>query len=58
MLLLKMFSRRLMEVYILRKETIGERVEVTANIFGDGHDHIRAEVLYNSQEIKTGVLLK
>lgn len=28
------------------KRTVGERVEVTADIFGDGHDHIRAEVLY------------
>lgn len=28
------------------KRTVGERVEVTAHIFGDGHDHIRAEVLY------------
>ena len=28
------------------KRTVGEPVEVTANIFGDGHDHIRAEMLY------------
>lgn len=28
------------------KRTVGERVDVTAAIFGDGHDHIRAEVLY------------
>jgi|APTNR8051073442_1049403.scaffolds.fasta_scaffold00003_199 starch synthase (maltosyl-transferring) len=28
------------------KRTIGERVDVTADIFGDGHDHIRAEVLF------------
>ncbi len=28
------------------KRTAGERVDVTANIFSDGHDHIRAEVLY------------
>lgn len=28
------------------KRTVGERVDVTAWIFGDGHDHIRAEVLY------------
>jgi hypothetical protein len=27
------------------KRTVGERVDVTADIFGDGHDHIRAEVL-------------
>lgn len=28
------------------KRTVGERVDVTANIFSDGHDHVRAEVLY------------
>jgi starch synthase (maltosyl-transferring) len=28
------------------KRTTGERVDVTASIFSDGHDHIRAEVLY------------
>ncbi len=28
------------------KRTIGERVDVTADIFGDGHDHIRAQLLY------------
>lgn len=28
------------------KRTVGERVDVTAHIFGDGHDHIRAQVLY------------
>lgn len=28
------------------KRTIGERVDVTADILGDGHDHIRAIVLY------------
>ena len=28
------------------KRTVGERVDVTAHIFADGHDHIRAEVLY------------
>ena len=28
------------------KRTIGETVEVTADIFGDGHDHIRANLLY------------
>ncbi|CAN5325185.1 alpha-1,4-glucan--maltose-1-phosphate maltosyltransferase [soil metagenome] len=32
------------------KRTTGEHVEVTANIFGDGHDHIRAEVLYRFGE--------
>ncbi len=28
------------------KRTIGERVDVTATIFGDGHDHIRAKMLF------------
>jgi len=28
------------------KRTIGERVDVTADIFGDGHDHLRAYLLY------------
>jgi starch synthase (maltosyl-transferring) len=28
------------------KRTIGEQVEVTADIFADGHDHVRASVLY------------
>ena len=28
------------------KRTVGERVDVTASIFADGHDHVRAEVLY------------
>ncbi len=28
------------------KRTVGERVDVTADIFTDGHDHIRAEVLF------------
>lgn len=31
------------------KRTVGERVDVTADIFGDGHDHIRAEVLYKTE---------
>ncbi len=31
------------------KRTVGERVDVSADIFGDGHDHIRAEVLYKVQ---------
>lgn len=34
------------------KRTVGERVDVTADIFGDGHDHIRAEVLYRKAEEK------
>ncbi len=32
------------------KRTLGERVDVTASIFGDGHDHIRASVLYKKKE--------
>ncbi|HMR58620.1 MAG TPA: DUF3416 domain-containing protein, partial [Cyclobacteriaceae bacterium] len=31
------------------KRTEGERVDVTSAIFGDGHDHIRGEVLYKKQ---------
>lgn len=31
------------------KRTTGERVDVSAAIFGDGHDHIRAEVLYKKE---------
>lgn len=31
------------------KRTVGERVDVTAHIFGDGHDHIRAQVLYRKE---------
>lgn len=34
------------------KRTIGERVDVTAAIFGDGHDHIRGEVLFKKQGSK------
>jgi len=32
------------------KRTVGERVDVTADIFGDGHDHLRAQLLYRRQE--------
>ncbi len=32
------------------KRAVGERVDVTADIFGDGHDHIRARVLYKKEE--------
>jgi starch synthase (maltosyl-transferring) len=31
------------------KRTIGEKVDVTADIFGDGHDHIRAHLLYRKE---------
>jgi len=34
------------------KRSVGERVDVTAAIYGDGHDHIRAEVLYKKQGAK------
>lgn len=37
----------------MAKRTVGESVTVTASIFGDGHDHIRAEVLYKKQGAKT-----
>ena len=36
----------------MAKRTVGESVAVTASIFGDGHDHIRAEVLYKKQGAK------
>jgi starch synthase (maltosyl-transferring) len=31
------------------KRTVGEYVEVTADIFGDGHDHLRARLLYKKE---------
>src|SRR5882672_6095122 len=31
------------------KRTVGERVDVTASIFGDGHDHIRASVFHKKE---------
>lgn len=34
------------------KRTVGERVDVTAHIFADGHDHIRARVNYRKQGAK------
>jgi starch synthase (maltosyl-transferring) len=34
------------------KRTLGEKVEVTAHIFGDGHDHIRARVLFKTKKEK------
>jgi starch synthase (maltosyl-transferring) len=34
------------------KRTEGERVDVSATIFGDGHDHIRARVLYKKENEK------
>jgi starch synthase (maltosyl-transferring) len=35
------------------KSTVGELVTVTADIFGDGHDHIRAHLLYKKEGDKT-----
>jgi starch synthase (maltosyl-transferring) len=35
------------------KRTIGESVDVTANIFGDGHDVIRASLLYRLEGAKS-----
>jgi len=32
------------------KRTVGERVDVSANIYADGHDHLRAEVVYRFGE--------
>src|SRR6267154_1044900 len=34
------------------KRTVGERVDVTAHIFADGHDHIRASVMYKKEQDK------
>ncbi|MCK6617925.1 MAG: alpha-1,4-glucan--maltose-1-phosphate maltosyltransferase [Cyclobacteriaceae bacterium] len=34
------------------KRTVGETVQVTADIFSDGHDHVRAEVLYRKKTEK------
>jgi starch synthase (maltosyl-transferring) len=35
------------------KSTVGETVTVTADIFGDGHDHIRAHLLYKKEGDKS-----
>lgn len=35
------------------KSTVGEWVTVTADIFGDGHDHIRAHLLYKREGDKS-----
>ena len=34
------------------KRTVGERVDVTADIFCDGHDHIRAHLLYRKEGVE------
>ena len=33
------------------KRTVGETVLVTADIFGDGHDHLRAQLLYRHESV-------
>lgn len=35
------------------KRSVGERVDVTADIFADGHDHVRADVLFKKENAKT-----
>jgi starch synthase (maltosyl-transferring) len=35
------------------KSTVGETIIVTADIFGDGHDHIRAALLYKKENATT-----
>jgi starch synthase (maltosyl-transferring) len=40
------------EGFFPAKRTIGETVTVTATIFGDGHDHLRAQVLYKKEKAK------
>src|SRR5258708_6889157 len=37
------------------KRTVRERVDVTASIFGDGHDHIRASVFYKKEKEGTWI---
>src|SRR5690606_7278778 len=34
------------------KRTVGEKVEVTADIIADGHDHIRAVLLYRHESMQ------
>lgn len=40
------------------KRTVGERVAITADIFCDGHDHIRAEVLYRHESIQNWISIE
>ncbi len=40
------------------KRTISERIDVSAHIFTDGHDHIRAEVLYKAFDEKTWTVVE
>ncbi|MFN3840110.1 MAG: alpha-1,4-glucan--maltose-1-phosphate maltosyltransferase [Cyclobacteriaceae bacterium] len=40
------------------KRTVGERLTVAADIFTDGHDHVRAEILYKKAADKTWSLAR
>lgn len=40
------------------KYSVGERVTVSADIFGDGHDHIRAQVLYRKETSESWSILE
>lgn len=40
------------------KFTIGEFVDVTADVFGDGHDHIRAQLLYRHERNEAWTILE
>ncbi|NBP71194.1 MAG: DUF3416 domain-containing protein, partial [Cytophagia bacterium] len=40
------------------KRTVAERIDISAHIFTDGHDHIRAEVLYKAFDEKTWITLE
>lgn len=40
------------------KRTVSERIDVSAHIFTDGHDHIRAEVLYKGVKDKEWIILE
>lgn len=40
------------------KRTVGEWVTVTADIFGDGHDHIRGQVLYRKKTDKKWTIIE
>ena len=37
------------------KRTVGERVDVSATIFGDGHDHISAHVCICAKKVSPGI---
>lgn len=40
------------------KSTVGEFVTVTADIFSDGHDHIRAQLLYKNERHESWTVLE